>query len=83
MKFEEIKIGMKVVPVNKSVGFGGVGLDRSYVFREAKNMKQPYLFITGFKEDKYHVLLCDTKENTYNGDFFMPEDLIPYEGENV
>ena len=83
MKYEEVKIGMKVVPISKSTGFGGTGLDRSYALREAKKRNQPYLFITGFEQDCPDIILCDQNKGTKTGDFFMPEDLIPYEGENV
>lgn len=82
MKLEEIKIGMKVVPISKSVGFGGVGLYRSYSWRKAKEMNQPYLFVTGFGDYLSKIVFCSEYFSDIalgSGDFFLAEDLIPYE----
>ena len=82
MEFEDVKIGMKVVPISKSVGFGGAGLDRSYSWSKAKEMNQLYLFVTGFDEDDSKVVLCSSSFSDItlgNGDFFLSKDLIPYE----
>lgn len=79
MKYEEIKIGMKVAPISKSIGFGGAGLDRSFTWRQAKKENQPFLFVTGFEKDQYQVILCNNIFHENDGDFFLPEDLIPYE----
>lgn len=79
MKYEDVKVGMKVVPIYKSIGFGGTGLERSFVLRQAKKENQPYLFITGFEIDNPKTILCNSVFEINNGDFFLPEDLIPYE----
>lgn len=90
MKYEEIKFGMKVVPISKSIAFGKIGLQYSYSWQKAKEMKQPYLFVSGIVgRDDSKVILCSDmpipKSEKYT-DFFYPEDLIPYdeiiEGEN-
>lgn len=81
MKREEIKLGMKVVPISKSVGFGTVGLDNSYSWRKARELEQPYLFVTGTDIDVSRVMLCSVYFSDIElgiGDFFYPEDLIPY-----
>jgi hypothetical protein len=86
MKPEEIKIGMKVVPINKSIGFGGPGLERSFAWREAQKNNQPYIFVTGTDKDYPGAILCAQEANKNTGDYFLPKDLIPYDeiikGEN-
>lgn len=81
MKREEIKLGMKVVPINKSVAFGTVGLEHCYSWRKAKELGQPYLFVAGTDIDDLCVILCSAYFSDIElgiGDFFLPEDLIPY-----
>ena len=88
MNPSEITLGMKVVPIKKSV-MGN--LDSSIVWRNAMGKKQPYLYVVGFSNNKEHRLnkngkvkkeevleyaLNDVKQ--YGGDFFLASDFKPY-----
>lgn len=77
MNQEEVLMGMKVVPHQKTVE-GWCVLEKCYEWEDAKDKKQPYLFVVGWEEDiKAFILSCDP--NSYqSGDFFNPEDFTPY-----
>lgn len=67
-------VGEKYVPLKKTI-FGS--LDNSGVWKRAKEIGQPYLFFIGKDKDGDHIFSeILNKENT--GDFFNPEDVIPY-----
>jgi len=76
MKKELIEIGMKVVPHKKSVsGYGD--LDGSVNWREAKEKRQPYLFVTDFSNNIV-VLNIEKGISRSGGDYFLPEDFESY-----
>lgn len=67
----KFKVGDKVVPVSKSV-WGKSSLSMN----EAKKLKQPFLYVTGFQEE-YNAVICDSRQSK-TGDFFLESDLIHY-----
>jgi len=76
VKKEDVKIGMKVVPFQKTA-WGE--LEDSILWSDALRRKQGYLFVILFdEEEKVYVLSLDI-EDTEAGDFFNPEDFDPYE----
>ena len=82
MKREDIKIGLKVVPHSKTtINYGG--LNWSTNWNRAKEINQPYLFVSGIKTDK--IILSDEDGKNDVGDYFLPEDFEPYieESESV
>lgn len=65
----------KVVPVNKSIG---VNLEKSNVWRNAKEREQPFLYFKG--KDYTNRIVCHYNVDVNKeGDYFLLEDLIPYE----
>jgi len=68
-------VGEKYVPLKKTK-FGS--LDNSKVWKRAKEIGQPYLYFIGIDKDGDHIFSeILNEENT--GDFFNPEDVVPYE----
>ena len=72
METEELIIGNKYVPLKKTI-MGS--LRYSNVWKDAKKIKQKYLYYTG-KDDSYYVFSFTPDKN--NGDYFNPSDVIPY-----
>lgn len=72
MRKEDVKIGMKVVPHGKTVGFS---LDESNSWRTCKRNKQKFLYVTNIRGD---IVFLNNQNNTGNGDYFRPEDFEPY-----
>ena len=71
MKREDIEIFQKVVPHSKSMCGS---LDNSYVWKMAKEINQPYLFV--YKIDHEKIVLKYNEDDF--GDFFLPEDFELY-----
>ena len=77
MKKEDIIIGMRVVPHDKTMDkdyYGG--LETSNVWKRAKEINQPYLYLIEYSEADHAYVL--NYENKYDGDFFNIEDFDPY-----
>lgn len=72
MKDSDVKIGMKVVPHDKTVG---CGLEDSVMWRGAKEAGRSYLFVN--ERDDKHWALGYKKD--VNGDFFNASDFEPYQ----
>lgn len=80
MKFEDVKIGMKVVPHNKSVWDYSFEEWLKNDFGVAKLFKENgYLFVTGYCEEETAFTLNNNKEDFEDGDFFLAEDFELYE----
>ena len=84
MKIQDIKVGMKVVPISKSAG---VKFD---TMREYLEWTKPYspeiaegfnkngfLYVNNIDECSKSIWLWSEKSS--GGDMFLPSDLIPYE----
>lgn len=69
-------VGNKYVPLKKSTGGD---LSGSAAWNLAKEKNQPYLYLT--RIDKDHLVLDNNNSST--GDFFLEDDVIPYEEEFV
>ena len=82
MKKEDVVVGMRVVPHDKTVN-GWSALNKSGVWIAAQEMKQPFLYVTRYdfdeldSEDVKNSFTLDL-EDTYGGDFFNAEDFEPY-----
>jgi len=74
MKDKDVRIGMKVVPHDKTV-YSVEGLETSNEWKKAKAKKQRFLYITGKRYDFY---VLNTNENDPTGDFFNVSDFEPY-----
>lgn len=72
MKKEELIIGNKYVPLKKSIG---VRFNSSQAWINAQEMGQNFLYLS--RIDEIRVLLTETMG--YTCDYFLPEDIIPYE----
>lgn len=68
MKINDIDIGMKVVPISKSIG-----IDKSESI-EFKCGKDVFLYVTLITTDE----ICCSRYKYHIGDLFLAKDLIPY-----
>jgi hypothetical protein len=83
MKFEDIKIGMKVIPISKTYGYYSYSSIDSYFFKKKdtfnKLKKNGYLIVEGF-ENSNTIMPKDHLEKedaiVLEGDFFHSRDLI-------
>lgn len=75
MKKEQVKIGMKVVPHQKTV-FPSLSLEDSTVWKEAIKINQKYLYVVGW-ESGFNAFVLNTNEEL-DGDYFKPEDFEQY-----
>ena len=74
MRKEDVKIGMKVVPFQKTY-FGKENLSETWSGHVLK--KLGYLVVNRFIENGGIALSTSSSQNK-NGDFFRPEDFEPY-----
>lgn len=76
MKAEELIVGRKYVPINKSV----IGhLNSSVVWKNAVKKNQYFLYYIGQDEDGDYVFSNGLSQGrTRIIDYFLPEDVIPY-----
>lgn len=72
MKKSDVRIGMKVTPLSKSIG--ATPLHRSYMWKQALEKKQKFLYV--IRVGRY-ITLAEDKKSTH-GDWFHPSDLVPY-----
>lgn len=74
MELKDIKAGMKVVVISKSIGDCE---EDSNVFRECK--EQGFLYVDHlFSDLNTTTIVLDYKTNSGTGDYFLPQDLVPY-----
>ena len=82
MKRTEVYYGMKVVPHSKTSDGRAKGLERSAVWRLAKSIGQPFLYVTRIrftrKGSEYPEVLLDTYRNSTSGDYFHVSDFTKY-----
>jgi len=85
MKTSEIKIGMKVTPIRKTV-YGSCSLRKCEEWTMAKRKGQKYLYVNSQipylpRDEKYAVfaLSCNDENQQYGGDLFYSKNFIPYE----
>ena len=74
MKDEDVRVGMRVVPHDKTAG--GTGLEECLVWRLAKEIGHPYLFVDAHIGKYWR--LCHT-ENGEDAAYFYASDFEPYE----
>jgi hypothetical protein len=78
MRKEDIEIGMKVVPFQKTLE-GYAEFEDSHVWKRAKEKNQNYLYVIDFDEDETYYILSEIMNDEADGDFFNAEDFEPYE----
>lgn len=78
MKEDNIQIGMKVVPFQKTV-LGWGRLHNSEVWETAIKKDQKYLYVVGKNNKNDCYILNDELDlDNIDGDYFNPEDFEPY-----
>ncbi len=80
MKSNDVRIGMKVVPFQKTVGIMQDNFRQILTVRTAIERRQPYLYIVGWHKYDKCWRLSDTRDG--GGDFFNSKDFHLYTGEN-
>jgi len=78
MNIEDIKIGMKVVPIDKTCGTQG--LNSCEEWKSVKDKINPFLCVVDIEED-INLVLSDGSKKT--GSYYYASDLIPYVEENL
>lgn len=77
-----VKIGMKVIPYQKTAFTSK--LEQSNVWKRAKSKNQEYLYVIDYDSALKYFVLDDVNMNDgENGDYFRPEDFEPYIETNV
>lgn len=76
MKKEDIKIGMKVVPFQKTEEF--CTLEESNHWKEALKRKQNYLYVNGTNGDRIILGVDNDFESIGRGDYFSVNDFKLY-----
>lgn len=74
MKFEDVKIGMKVVPHSKTVA-GYNDLQNSCEWKRSIKKGQQFLYVA--RMDMGRIILSET-DDTIEGDYFLASDFEPY-----
>jgi len=80
MKKENVKIGMRVVPHQKTV-FKDMGLEDSGAWEEARNRNQEFLYVVEW-ESGFNAFVLNYEDNL-NGDYFKAEDFELYEEDGL
>ena len=75
MKFEDVKIGAKVIPFNKTIG--SLGLDSSEMWKIASEAKQKFLYVVDIDKLKKQIVLNHCKDDK-NGDLFSSDNFKKY-----
>jgi hypothetical protein len=79
MEHSDIKLGMKVVPHRKTADGRVKGLNSSVVWRGAKVLNQPYLYVVLTKPvGDYPEIMLSEIEGDVHGDYFLASDVSPY-----
>ena len=73
MKEQDVRIGMKVVPRDKTAGYDG--LENSYNYKIMKEINQPYLFVDGKTEEGF---LLHSRNRMACAEAFNACDFEPY-----
>lgn len=83
MKRTEVYHGMKVVPHSKTSDGRTKGLEKSSVWKKAKQRNQLFLYITRVRfyrnGNGYPEVLLDVDRNTNSGDYFHIDDFNKYQ----
>ena len=74
MKNEDVSIGMKVVPTQKTGNWPGIA--HSIEWKKCREKNQPFMYVTGF--DKEDGWILSHEEILDRGDYFLAEDFYPY-----
>lgn len=78
MNNSDVKIGMKVVPFQKTIGDV---FEKSIVWKWAQRDKQPFLYVNGYEPYNDYWRLHNSETGEQNGDFYKAEDFEPYVSE--
>lgn len=81
MRKQDVKIGMKVVAHDKSVGIrrSRIGLENSKMWTKYGKVKG-FLFVVAY-DKSVSAWVLSNKSKSQNGDFFLSRDITPYQGD--
>lgn len=79
MRFEDVKLGMKVVPHDKTA-YRGDSLSYSRIWKECKKANQPYMYVIRTEDSG---IVCCSDRLGHRGDYFLASDLTPYEEQYI
>jgi hypothetical protein len=77
MKTKDVRIGMKVVPHNKTVK-GWEDFKNCFHWNDVKDTDHPYLFVVG-KDRNPACYVLNQDEGAKGGNFYRASDFNPYE----
>ena len=78
MFIEDIELGMKVVPVSRTISSTNIRpANHSLIWRKAKCRGQPYLIVVRLPKGIEDRILCNIDKGL-DGDYFQEWDLEPY-----
>lgn len=79
MNNKDVKVGMRVVPFQKTVE-GWVSLDESVEVQIAREKRQSFLYVVAWDDDGYWILAqnLELSGQVDRGDFFNAQDFVPY-----
>lgn len=73
MKYSEIIIGEKYIPISKT--FGELPLHHVYIWKQALDSNRPYLFCTSKQDGLVHLAYNESSAGYVS---FRPQDLKKY-----
>ena len=77
MRFEDVYLGMKVVPHDKTAGISN--FKDSRVVKKTKELNQPFLYVTKqVRDGGEHCFALHYDSRPGGGDVFHPKDFEPY-----
>ncbi len=76
MKDEDVRVGMRVIPHDKTAGMYR-GLEQSAVWRTANTINQPYLFVVDTYAGAW--TLSENKDDRVGSEYFRASDFEPYQ----
>ena len=83
MKSKDVRIGMKVVPFQKTAGVRGFPTWRDVTtVKRANDSNQPFLFVVGWNKDSKCWILSNVSTVYSDWALFSSKDFYPYTGEN-
>ncbi len=83
MKSKDVRIGMKVVPTQKTKGTAGFPTWRSAsAVASAIRTGQPFMYVVGWEKESKSWMLSAGNSSRYDWSLFSSKDFYPYTGEN-
>jgi len=85
MRFEDIKVGMKVIPISKN-GSKDMLDTCSSIYKHMLELKQKYAYVIRIEDNSYYntkdnIIVLSHDVDLDAGDYFTCEDLLSYSKE--